>query len=623
MRLPHGTAARAVAYQQNKDLNEEKLAREASKLRVLSIGHLIKNKEIHRPHWIPDEDTKAEHCADEDIPQDIDEYCTIASKKNFWIDTLLLTSLMQRLGAVIITFKWCKFEKMWKRTVLADRFSGTRAVGAQKGVGYITMMLIDDHYWFLKPPEPTCALPEAWMHKTPERPRGYLRGAGKSTSHASLAIPPKTPSRKPSHAASKTGLSLKLPAATPRPSLRTSANSSKLRIPESETATSSLGFAGTCQSLKSNTVSKNGQGSKVTQQSSTQTAKPLVAGVSGPQNKIKSEEAYWICPFPQCGFQVDNSLYSLPKDKKPQRRKKHLNRVHKLKGEKVKDLTRKERMERVIELQKVPLSVHHVSRPGIQFSLNLPVFPSSSASSSSISEVWGRCTCGFEVRRSSENEQRRIKWKHLRTEHGIRRNNYAGQRENAAANTPKRLHACRDSLQIRWQHLWKAFSKAKWPGSHDLPIEATHWCGHNVKTGVKSFKPFHVCKLCGSQVERHSWYLYSCPATKRRKPLPTLKERKVIWAKCRKEAQQSVKLSKLADGTSAAKKGLRAKRLGEAKNPDTTNKELLQTAQKNAVDVLLLQEINVGKHGEISLLHKAQRYGWQAFHVARPTKDIE
>ena len=41
------TAARAVAYQQNKDLNEEKLAREASKLRVLSIGHLIKNKEIH------------------------------------------------------------------------------------------------------------------------------------------------------------------------------------------------------------------------------------------------------------------------------------------------------------------------------------------------------------------------------------------------------------------------------------------------------------------------------------------------------------------------------------------------------------------------------------------------
>ena len=142
-----------------------------------------------------------------------------------------------------------------------------------------------------------------------------------------------------------------------------------------------------------------------------------------------------------------------------------------------------------------------------------------------------------------------------------------GSAKNAAANTPKRLHACRDSLQIRWQHLWKAFSKAKWPGSHDLPIEATHWCGHNVKTGVKSFKPFHVCKLCGIQVEGHSWYLYSCPATKSRKPLPSLKERKVIWAKCRKEAQQSVKLSKLADGTSAAKKGLRAKRLGEAKNP--------------------------------------------------------
>ena len=306
----------------------------------MSIGHLIKNKEIHRPHWTPDEDTKAEHCADEDIPQDIDEYCTIASKKNFWIDTLLLTSLMQRLGAVIIIFKWCKIEKMWRRTVLADKFSDTRAVGTKNGVGYITMMLIDDHFWFLKPPEPTCALPEAWMHKTPERSRGYLRGGGKTTSHASLAIPPKTPSpsRKPSHAASKTSHCLKIPGATPRPSSRTSANSSKLRIPESETAASSLGFAGTCQSLKSNTVSKNGQGAKVTPQSSTQTVKPLVAGVSGLQSKIKPKEAYWICPFPKCGFQVDNSL---SKGKRPQRRKKHLNRVHKLKGEKLKELTRK------------------------------------------------------------------------------------------------------------------------------------------------------------------------------------------------------------------------------------------------------------------------------------------
>ena len=515
---------------------------------------------------------------------------------------------------------------MWRRTVLADKFSDTRAVGTKNGVGYITMMLIDDHFWFLKPPEPTCALPEAWMHKTPERSRGYLRGGGKT-------IPPKTPSpsRKPSHAASKTSHCLKIPGATPRPSSRTSANSSKLRIPESETAASSLGFAGTCQSLKSNTVSKNGQGAKVTPQSSTQTVKPLVAGVSGLQSKIKPKEAYWICPFPKCGFQVDNSL---SKDKRPQRRKKHLNRVHKLKGEKLKELTRKERMERVIKFQKVPLSVHHTSRPGIQFSLNLPVFPSSSASSSSIPEVWWRCTCGFEVRRSSENEQRRIKWKHLRTEHGIRRNNYAGQRDNADANTPKRLHACRDSLQIRWQHLWKAFSKAKWPGSHDLPVEATHWREHNTKTGVKFFKPFHVCKLCSIQVERHCWYLYSCPAAKSRKPLPSLKERKAIWAKCRKEAQQSVKLSKLSDGT----KGLRAKRLGEAKNPgpeglkvwnenirswNTNKRNFFKRRKKNEVDVLLLQETNVGNTVKFACCTRLKGMVGKLSMCLRPTKNTE
>ena len=658
------TVAKGIAFNQNKNLNEEQLCREASKLRCFTTGHLIKHKEHFAHMWKPDSDTTREHCAQQDIPQDFSDYCMSASYQQFWVDTMLLEALMQRIGSVFIIFKWCPDELSWKRTVLAKKFQNEKAVCCSKDARPICLMLISDHFWFLQPPDSETALPDAWLLKTPERTRGFLRGAGK------LSLPPETPSlrsnkpvlqqqaKTPARSSRQTpkkyvlkdkfdqdSCALSLPPVTPSGRSQTIGNklagasrgkspSASLSIPVStpRTISSRKQQAWTPQTA---TTVKNGRRthSETTVQSNPQKKKSPVTVVPKPQSKKQAKEAYWTCPFPNCNFQVDNSL---SQEKRPQRRKKHLNRVHNLKGDKLKELTNKERIERVIAKQETPLSIHHSSRPDIQLSLNLPVFPASSTSSSSIPIVWWRCTCGFEVFKSTHYEQKRIKFKHLRAEHGILRTNYAGQRESNAAFAPKRLNAARDSLQLRWEHHWKAFSKARWPRSHDLPVEATVWREYNSKNQGKCYSPFHVCKKCGIQVERNSWHLYSCPAAKSQKPLPTLKDRKAIWAKCRAEAHKTAILSKFADGTRATKKGLRAKKLGEATNPGpdhlriwsqnmrswhTNCLALLEDAASMQVDVLLLQETNVSASATPSIMNQAQRHGWQMIHAAPTSRN--
>lgn len=120
------------------------------------------------------------------------------------------------------------------------------------------------------------------------------------------------------------------------------------------------------------------------------------------------------------------------------------------------------------------------------------------------------------------------------------------------------------------------------------------------------------------------------------KPLPTLKDRKAIWAQCRGEAHKTAILSKFADGTRATKKGLRAKKLGEATNPGpdhlriwsqnmrswhTNCLALLEDAASMQVDVLLLQEANVSASATPSIMNQAQRHGWQMIHAAPTSRN--
>ena len=137
---------------QNKTLYEEALAREASKLRVMMVGFLLKQNSFLAPRWKPDPGATKEQCAGEDIPLEFPDYCMFASKQQFWCDGLLLECLTKRLRTACVVFAWNKQDKLWQRTVLAHSFQDDFPKQIEDGIPFIAkMMLIDNHFWLLQP----------------------------------------------------------------------------------------------------------------------------------------------------------------------------------------------------------------------------------------------------------------------------------------------------------------------------------------------------------------------------------------------------------------------------------------------------------------------------------------
>jgi len=62
----------------------------------------------------------------------------------------------------------------WQRNVLAHTFQGDVAKKIEAGIPVLTTMLINNHFWLLQPPDAQQPCPDAWLLKTPERPREHL-----------------------------------------------------------------------------------------------------------------------------------------------------------------------------------------------------------------------------------------------------------------------------------------------------------------------------------------------------------------------------------------------------------------------------------------------------------------
>lgn len=96
-----------------------------------------------------------------------------------------------------VVFVWNTQEKIWQRNVLAHTLQGDVAKKIEAGIPVLTMMLINNHVWLLQPPDaqtpcPETPCPDAWLLKTPGRPREHLKGAGKS---CILSLPPSSTKR--------------------------------------------------------------------------------------------------------------------------------------------------------------------------------------------------------------------------------------------------------------------------------------------------------------------------------------------------------------------------------------------------------------------------------------------
>ena len=62
----------------------------------------------------------------------------LASRRNFWIDGLLLHALSTRLGRILIVFVWNVEDSAWERHVLAPEFEKNLAKSIQKGFSLVS-----------------------------------------------------------------------------------------------------------------------------------------------------------------------------------------------------------------------------------------------------------------------------------------------------------------------------------------------------------------------------------------------------------------------------------------------------------------------------------------------------
>lgn len=600
----------------------------------MTVGYLIKQKDFLGPQWTPDPGVTKEQCAGEDVPMEFADYCMLASKQNFWCDGLLLECLTKRLRTACVVFSWNKQEKLWQRSVIAHSFQGDVPTQFDNGIPVVTMMLINDHFWLLQPPTTDTPCPSAWLCKTPDRPRHLLKGAGKSTSLSLPSSSAKSVSKKTKSEPQKSKAQLRPSSelSLPASSAKTKKGKSlriALSLPDSRSE-SSKGTGTrfrTCAS--SNQVKTRPPVQKSCAKKASSEAKVTKSSQEERDREVKHK--YWKCPIPKCPFEVDCNLSMLQMTEK---RRKHLLRKHGLSGAKLKAVTQSERMSKRLQAQSSVPSPVLVSRPELHFSFGLPMVPASSTPPAPGTVVWWRCTCGYEVMNGTQKDQQSHKWRHLRQEHGILRNNYAGQRESSAAFTPARIIASRQAFDYRWKVQWTEFQKQRWAGSHDLPLEATSWRQYILKAGATACKSFHKCRKCGIEVDRGSWWMYTCPKSKGEK-IPNPETRKAKWVACAKKAKDALSDARVADGKRPTRRGYRGKKVREAASPGPENlrvwsqnirswhsnsSSLLQDANEAQVDILLLQETNATKNSTGSLLNKAQRFGWQMARVGPTAK---
>ena len=175
-----------LAVWQSKKLEGDKIISEASRLRTMAVGHMVKNASFFKDFWSPDSEETPIQRDHQPPPEDFSDYCALASRRNYWVDGLLLQSLSQRLDVPIISFVWNAGDGDWRRNLITPSSAKNESVYVPKGIKPLCFILKDSHFGAFVPDDPKHEIPKAWYQPTPILPRSELRGAGKSSS---LSLP--------------------------------------------------------------------------------------------------------------------------------------------------------------------------------------------------------------------------------------------------------------------------------------------------------------------------------------------------------------------------------------------------------------------------------------------------
>ena len=163
--------------------------REACKLRVAAVAHMKDPKHYNRfKSFYQKEDVAALYQeVNQPAPKDFDDFLKLCAGKGFWANQLVIQAVSERTGVPIVIwnasskkvdsdfYKLSKEEqqrqgrprtqRVWHRGVVAPRFQDDFAVSKVNYSG-VSLVLRNNHYVCLLPPQHDCELPRMWLRET-------------------------------------------------------------------------------------------------------------------------------------------------------------------------------------------------------------------------------------------------------------------------------------------------------------------------------------------------------------------------------------------------------------------------------------------------------------------------
>ena len=184
--------------------------------------------------------------------------------------------------------------------------------------------------------------------------------------------------------------------------------------------------------------------------------------------------------------------------------------------------------------------------------------------------TWWSCTlCDFKISHiGSSSDRSRKRTNHLKKAHGLQKVPPIARQGFAV----RAVQASQSVVKRRWEHRIAEFRKRAWVGSHDIEAKPSCVTLYTCKSGKVLQYPRYRCKRCSRTVTAGDMPISVCARHPSRSKVPSIQRRKKIWQTC---LQVAARLSKVADGTSATRRGHRARRVGEAAHPGPSDHNLL------------------------------------------------
>ena len=516
--------AQGLAFASGKQLSEAQLACEASKLRLLAVAHLNKHVDTFAPQWAQDPEEKPEHRGFQPEATTFKEYTQLATRRDFWLDGMLLAALCERVGTPCVVWSLKAGTSSWQRSVIAPWIENGQAQAARKAVKGVALVLRDGHYRTFKPPDSE-SVPTQWLLETELRERGMLRGGGK----APYSIASKTPSR--TGAASSRRASVFPSKVLPRH------DGHPLFVPKGQLRCPK-GPRGPPEAASS--CGSSCKGSGLLSLASETPPRAAFGGSSGPSRAAsqgqKRKAALWLpSSTPRKASRAQAALSLCSATPGPSKRsrtaapsKDRLSEALSSAGPtKAPDLNRSELRSCRFQASKGSSSsqkeVSKAARPGAASASSTRAprghGKRSRESAAEGRELWWTCDCGFKVfRHGALKNHCYHRKRHLHLAHGIPWDEIGpGPKSPPKQAFPgSTLHAA-----TKWKILRRLFLRNAWPGAHRI-AEKMH---ESSSYGA----PMHQCSKCKKMLRRTQLCTSLCEKHPSPVGAPSLSKRKKFW----------------------------------------------------------------------------------------------